>query len=73
MLPDNFRTQLCASIVAGAAGCPLGAECQHAHSPGQLRVDAAVRAKLLPETYKTSLCAAHLADGARRGPGATSH
>ena len=63
VLPDDFRTQLCASIAGGRA-CPLGAQCQHAHAPAQLRADAAVRRGLLPAAYKTALCAAHLADGA---------
>lgn len=65
VLPEDYRTQLCASIAAGGGGCPLGAQCQHAHAPAELRADAAVRLKLLPATYKTALCAAFLADGAR--------
>jgi len=65
VLPEDYRTQLCASIAAGGGGCPLGAQCQHAHAPAELRADAAVRHKLLPATYKTALCAAFLADGAR--------
>ena len=63
-LPEDYRTQLCASIAGGAGGCPLGAQCQHAHSARELRADAAVRLRLLPATYKTSLCTAFLADGA---------
>ncbi|KAK9832519.1 hypothetical protein WJX81_004663 [Elliptochloris bilobata] len=63
VLPDDYRTQLCASIAAGEGGCPLGKACQHAHAPSQLRADAAVRLNLLPATYKTSLCTAFLADG----------
>ena len=63
-LPEDYRTQLCASIAGGGGGCPLGAQCQHAHSARELRADAAVRLHLLPATYKTSLCTAFLADGA---------
>ena len=42
---------------------PAGLACQYAHSPAEMRFEAAVLQGLLPPRYKTSLCGAWAAHG----------
>ena len=54
-LNKTYRTAMCAHATTGSS-CPYGGSCEHAHSPSELRADAAIALGVLPADYKTSFC-----------------
>ena len=54
-LPPDYKTAMCDSASSNSP-CPYGTHCSHAHSPQELRVDAAIALGQLPEDFRSYLC-----------------
>ena len=62
-LPHTYHINMCSSADSPDP-CPFGRACEHAHSPAQVRVDAAIAQGQLPPVYKTERCSDLLEAGA---------
>lgn len=55
LLPKDYRTSVCENALANQP-CNLGPLCTGAHSVAEMRVEAGIELKHLPENYKLSFC-----------------